>query len=87
MSPSLTGTETDFIELAEVVEGKNPPAAHSHAAAAIPAGDGAAKDAPADPSSHAPRVEVHRSDDGTETIEFICSCGERLRVRLEYDGD
>lgn len=32
-------------------------------------------------------VIIHRNGDAIESIEFVCKCGHRTEIRLEYDGD
>lgn len=34
-----------------------------------------------------PGVILHRNGDAIESIEFVCKCGRRTELRLEYDGD
>jgi len=38
------------------------------------------------PDDH-PSVVVHRSGDRIERIEFLCQCGRRTSVTLEYDAE
>lgn len=33
-----------------------------------------------------PEVKVHRLGDKVDQIEVICSCGERIFIKLEYEG-
>jgi hypothetical protein len=36
---------------------------------------------------HAPEIVVHRNGDEVSAIEFVCSCGKRSTVRIEYDDE
>jgi len=38
----------------------------------------------AQPDSNQPAIKVNRNDLGVESIEVICSCGERILIRCEY---
>ena len=34
-----------------------------------------------------PEVRTHRSGDRVDQIEVVCSCGERIFIKLEYEGE
>jgi len=34
-----------------------------------------------------PEVRTHRCGDRVEQIEVVCSCGERIFIKLEYEGE
>ena len=36
---------------------------------------------------HQPEVRTHRCGDRVEQIEVVCSCGERIFIKLEYEGE
>ncbi len=85
MSSPATVSHTEFVDLAAAVQGSTASGERPRNATKVPGIPG--PDPTEQSSPHAPRVEVRRSADGAETLEFICSCGERLSVRVEYDGD
>jgi hypothetical protein len=31
-----------------------------------------------------PEIQINRNDQGVESIEVVCSCGERIVIRCEY---
>ncbi len=39
----------------------------------------------AGPAKVEPRIELIREGDMVRAIEIICSCGERIRVRCDYE--
>jgi len=32
-----------------------------------------------------PSVFIHRTETGIESIEFVCSCGQRRKILIEYE--
>ncbi len=83
MSSDPSGMRDGFVELAHALGSADSGSLHSAASPAHDHPPGVSSSAPHDK----PRIEVHRSGDVIESIEFICSCGERLDVQIGYDGD
>ena len=37
-----------------------------------------------EPESAQPKIKINRNDQGVESIEVVCKCGERIVIRCEY---